>query len=105
MWVRTVTIAAGVLLTVCAVVWVRSYLPEYSTLRAHRGSLVLLFYGRDYAPRIDPTNHPSLENLYNNPELPRPPRRWDTEQTLQSARNWAQNTAAPAPRTWWRALG
>jgi hypothetical protein len=107
MRVRVLTVVAAVLLAACAAAWLRSYLPEYWTLRAHQGSLVLLFYGTDAATHIDPANHPSVEETFGNPQYPgRPTRRWDTEQALRNARSWAKGSArATPPPLSWRAAG
>jgi hypothetical protein len=87
---RVVTVIALALLALGVTAWVRSYLPEYGTLRAHRGSLVLLFYGQEQAQRIDPANNPSVEETFVTPSYPgRPPRRRDTRQVLENARAWA----------------
>jgi hypothetical protein len=105
MRIRVLTVVAAVFLAACAAAWVRSYLPDYWTLRAHRGSLVLLFYGRDPALRIDPVNHPSLEETGLR-MAGQPPRRWDTEQALANARRWAEPRAwTTTPPLSWRALG
>jgi len=107
MRVRVLTVAAGAVLLVCVAAWVRSYLPECWTLRSHQGSLLLLFYDTERATRIDPANHPSLEEPFGNPQNPgRPPRQWDTEQTLRNARSWAKGSAwSGTPPLSRRALG
>jgi len=92
---RLLTVAAAAVLLLCILFWVRSYLPDYWTLRPHRGSLTLVFYGRDNAIYIDPLNNPTSA-------VRRP---WDAEQTLKSARAWADSsTMTPKPASW-RALG
>lgn len=83
MRVRFLTVAALLLLVVTAVTWARSYLPEYSTLRPHRGTLYLIFFGQYEAVRIDPVNHPS--------RFEHPPTQVDTAQILTSARNPPSN--------------
>jgi hypothetical protein len=97
--VRLVTFAASAALVLCLAAWVRSYLPEYSTVRAHRGSLVLLFYNRDTAVFIDPANNPALDGTRS------PLRRWDTEQVLADARRWADRNTWTAKPPSWRGLG
>ena len=86
---RRITWVAGLLLLLCAGAWVRSYLPEYATVRAYRGSCFLIFYDQQQALRIDPARNPSLEDLMANPAWPRPPRRWDTRQILGAVRSWS----------------
>lgn len=90
---RLLTVAAAASLLLCILFWIRSYLPDYWIVRAHRGSLLVVFYGRDHAIYIDPEHHPSGGAA--------PRRRWDTEQTLNSARGWADGiTITPMPASW-----
>jgi hypothetical protein len=60
---------------------------------------VLVFYGRDVAPYIDPGNYPFLDR--DQPAQ----HRWDTDELFRYARSWAES-AAKAGRAWsWRGLG
>jgi hypothetical protein len=85
---RTPFAAAVLLLVLSAAAWIRSYLPEHWTARAHRGALVVVFYDQGLAFRIDPAANPSLEA---DPTFRQgqPPRRPDTAQVVADARRWA----------------
>jgi hypothetical protein len=88
---RLLTLAAAAGLVVCVLMWVRSYLPQYWMIRAHRGTLLLVFYSRDQATFIDP-----LRATTGTPRRP-----WDTVQTLNGARSWADSSAVtPRPASW-----
>jgi 4-amino-4-deoxy-L-arabinose transferase-like glycosyltransferase len=96
---------SALLLVLCVAAWLRSYLPEYSTVRTYQGALVLVFYGRDPARYIDPANNPSLDfyGLANAPG--RPPPRLDTEQILLSARQWGIGRGFVVTTTKWHKAG
>src|SRR5687768_10420760 len=102
MKLRTFTILAILLLVLCLGGWLRSYLPQYSTLRTYNGALVVIFYSRDVAPYMDPLNHPTLGKRTSDEHFRAPVRPWDTEQALDAARRWGPSNVKT---TRWRAAG
>jgi hypothetical protein len=81
---RAAALVSSLLLLLCVAAWVRSYLPEYFFLRVHRGALVLVFAGEQFAREIDPVNHPIVGMPQARGNFP-----YDTEQILSQARQWA----------------
>ncbi|HEY7120660.1 MAG TPA: hypothetical protein VH475_29015 [Tepidisphaeraceae bacterium] len=100
---RLVTFASALVLLLCVAGWVRSYLPEYSTVRAYDGSAFFVCYNRDAAPYIDPLDNPTLEGYRGDAYAGRPPPRWDSEQILTAARRW--KPAAGVGTIKWRGIG
>lgn len=89
-----VTVSALLLLGLCTAAWVRSYLPEYSTVRAHRGALFVIFFGQQQAYHIDPLNNPTNQ-------FAGLPNRLDTEGTL----DWARRVEPGGEGVRWRGAG
>ena len=63
---RTAAVACTLLLLLCIAAWARSYLPECFFLRIHRGDLILIFVGEQFATTIDPADYPILGGSTRN---------------------------------------
>jgi len=93
-----VAILSTLALLLCVGAWIRSYLPENFFLRLHKGSLVLIFAGEQYAEGIDPANYPVSMVGLGPPGSSRRLRE-DTAQVLARARLSASRNRQ------WRAMG